>query len=90
MALIVFRVYRSPLQTSDFYLLPEPPAVSPLPPVNPKGGEIYIYHSKAEEKGMTIGGLREDLVSFVFNEVLIVTMEPIVAIVRIVLEPTSP
>ena len=80
MALIMFRVSRSPLQTSEVLsILLEPPSdsISTLPPVNPKGGEIYIYHSKAEEKDMTIGGLREGLVSFVFNEVLIVTMEPI-------------
>ena len=39
---------------------------------------------------MAIGGLREGLVSFVFNEVLIGTMEPIAAlitIVRIILKP---
>ena len=80
MALIVFRVSCSPLQTLEvLFLLLEPPAdsISTLPLINPKGGEIYIYHSKAEEKGMTIGGLREGLVSFVFNEVLIVTTEPI-------------
>ena len=35
--------------------------------------------SKAEEKGMAIEGLRDDIVSFVFNEVLIGTMEPIAA-----------
>ena len=59
MALIVFRVSRSPLQTSKVLsLLVESLAdsISTLPPVNPKGGEIYIYHGKAEEKGMTIGG----------------------------------
>ena len=53
-------VSHSPLQTSEVLsLLLEPPAdsISTLPPVNPKGGEIYIYHSKAEEKGMTIGGV---------------------------------
>ena len=58
MALIMFRVSRSPLQTSEVLsLLLEPPAdsISTLPPVNPKGGEIYIYHSKAEEKVMTLG-----------------------------------
>ena len=62
MALIVFRVSRSPLQTSEVLsLLLEPPADSrsTFPPENPKGGEIYIYHSKAEEKGMAIGGFRE-------------------------------
>ena len=96
MALIVFRVSRSPLQTTQVLsLLLEPPAdsISTLPPINPKGGEIYIYHSKAEEKGMSIGGLREDLVSFVFNKVLIGTMELIAAyitIVRIILEPILP
>ena len=59
MALIMFRVSRSPLQTSEVLsLLLEPRAdsISTLPLVNPKGGEIYIYHSKAEEKGMTLGG----------------------------------
>ena len=62
MTLIVFRVSRSPIQTSEVLsLLLEPPAdsISTLPPVNPKGGGIYIYHSKAEKKGMAIGGLRE-------------------------------
>ena len=50
MALIVFRVSRSPLQTSEVLsLLLESPAdsISTLPPENPKRGEIYIYHSKA-------------------------------------------
>ena len=55
MALVVFRVSRSPLLTSEVSsILQKPPSdsVSTLPPVNPKGGEIYIYQSNAEEKGM--------------------------------------
>ena len=81
MALIVFRVSRSPLQTSEVLsLLLEPPADS-ISTLTPGNSKIYIYHSKAEEKGMGhyIGGLREDLVPIVFNEVLISTMEAIAA-----------
>ena len=65
MALVMFCVSCSSLQTSQVAsLLLEPPAdlISTLPPVYPKGGEIYnIYHSKAEEKGTTIVSLCQGL-----------------------------
>ena len=51
--LTVFRVSKTPLGISEVVsLLQDPPLdkISTLPPVQPKGGEIYLYRS--EQKGI--------------------------------------